>query len=171
VPTNFTVPRCELKLIRVPIGGRWVSMVKRVDRAGKGNSANVQQIPSRALSLEPIRSPSGSRFRFLCHVLCHHSQEHATHCCPLSSTEDNRNCPPHDVYCCWVVRGMFASSPELPPLTHVSQPTVKFDSTGTLRTYTLNRPKKMNALDESMLSALRPKIEVGSRLCSTFFPY
>jgi hypothetical protein len=40
------------------------------------------------------------------------------------------------------------------------QPTVKFESNSSLRTYILNRPLKLNALDEPMLSALRPKIEV-----------
>lgn len=40
------------------------------------------------------------------------------------------------------------------------QPTVKFESNSSLRTYILNRPSKLNALDEPMLSALRPKIEV-----------
>ena len=40
------------------------------------------------------------------------------------------------------------------------QPTVKFESVSALRTFTLNRPKKLNALDEQMLSILRPKIEV-----------
>lgn len=37
---------------------------------------------------------------------------------------------------------------------------MKFESTGSLRTYILNRPEKLNALDENMLSILRPKIEV-----------
>ncbi|KAF9527023.1 3-hydroxyisobutyryl-CoA hydrolase [Crepidotus variabilis] len=47
--------------------------------------------------------------------------------------------------------------------------TVKFESTGSLRTYVLNRPAKLNALDESMLSILRPKIEEWNRseLCGT----
>lgn len=40
------------------------------------------------------------------------------------------------------------------------QPTVKFESVSSLRTYILNRPEKLNALDDQMLSILRPKIEV-----------
>lgn len=35
-----------------------------------------------------------------------------------------------------------------------------FDSEFALRTYILNRPKKLNALDDDMLHTLRPKIEV-----------
>ncbi|KIM49385.1 hypothetical protein M413DRAFT_438570 [Hebeloma cylindrosporum] len=47
--------------------------------------------------------------------------------------------------------------------------TVKFESNSSLRTYILNRPSKLNALDEPMLSALRPKIEEwsASDLCGT----
>ena len=37
---------------------------------------------------------------------------------------------------------------------------MKFESTGSLRTYILNRPGKLNALDENMIALLRPKIEV-----------
>ncbi|KAF8798139.1 3-hydroxyisobutyryl-CoA hydrolase [Phlegmacium glaucopus] len=49
------------------------------------------------------------------------------------------------------------------------QPTVKFESVSSLRTYTLNRPQKLNALDDQMLSILRPKIEEWSTsdLCGT----
>ncbi|CAA7271582.1 unnamed protein product [Cyclocybe aegerita] len=49
------------------------------------------------------------------------------------------------------------------------EPTVLFESNGSLRTYILNRPKKLNALDEPMLSILRPKIEEwsASDLCGT----
>ncbi|KAI0957747.1 hypothetical protein AcW1_006038 [Taiwanofungus camphoratus] len=36
---------------------------------------------------------------------------------------------------------------------------VLFKSDGCLRTYILNRPKKLNALDESMIDTIRPKIE------------
>jgi len=42
------------------------------------------------------------------------------------------------------------------------EPTVKFESISSLRIYTLNRPKKLNALDDEMLSLLRPKIEEWS---------
>jgi 3-hydroxyisobutyryl-CoA hydrolase len=47
--------------------------------------------------------------------------------------------------------------------------TVKFESNSSLRTYILNRPAKLNALDDEMLSALRPKIEEwsASDLCGT----
>ena len=37
---------------------------------------------------------------------------------------------------------------------------MKFESRGSSRTYILNRPAKLNALDENMLLLLRPKIEV-----------
>lgn len=40
------------------------------------------------------------------------------------------------------------------------QSTVLFESNLAVRTYALNRPSKLNALDEPMLSLLRPKIEV-----------
>ncbi|KAF9052830.1 3-hydroxyisobutyryl-CoA hydrolase [Panaeolus papilionaceus] len=51
----------------------------------------------------------------------------------------------------------------------VEEPTVKFESNASLRTYILNRPSKLNALDEQMLSLLRPKIEEwsSSELCGT----
>ncbi|KAF8911054.1 3-hydroxyisobutyryl-CoA hydrolase [Gymnopilus junonius] len=47
--------------------------------------------------------------------------------------------------------------------------TVLFESNSTLRAYVLNRPLKLNALNDSMLSALRPKIEEWSisDLCGT----
>ncbi|KAF9482807.1 3-hydroxyisobutyryl-CoA hydrolase [Pholiota conissans] len=63
-----------------------------------------------------------------------------------------------------------ASAPQvcrrLPPTT---PDTVLFESNGSLRTYILNRPSKLNALDEPMLSLLRPKIEEwsASDLCGT----
>jgi hypothetical protein len=50
----------------------------------------------------------------------------------------------------------------LPPSRSVSnppQPTVLFESHSSLRKFILNRPRKLNALDEEMLSLLRPKIE------------
>ncbi|KAF8892439.1 3-hydroxyisobutyryl-CoA hydrolase [Infundibulicybe gibba] len=48
-------------------------------------------------------------------------------------------------------------------------PSVMFESHLAVRTYILNRPKKLNALDETMLSILRPKIEEwsASELCGT----
>ncbi|KAF8163438.1 3-hydroxyisobutyryl-CoA hydrolase [Crassisporium funariophilum] len=57
-----------------------------------------------------------------------------------------------------------SSSSTVPP-----EPTVQFQSVSSLRTYILNRPSKLNALDEPMLSTLRPKIEEWSTsdLCGT----
>ncbi|KAJ7137776.1 3-hydroxyisobutyryl-CoA hydrolase [Mycena epipterygia] len=46
-----------------------------------------------------------------------------------------------------------------PPSGADTEPSVKFESTLALRTYALNRPKKLNALDDDMLNLLRPKIE------------
>jgi len=45
---------------------------------------------------------------------------------------------------------------------------VKFESTSALRRYVLNRPSKLNALNEPMLTLLRPKIEEwnNSDLCN-----
>jgi 3-hydroxyisobutyryl-CoA hydrolase len=40
------------------------------------------------------------------------------------------------------------------------QSPVLFESNLAVRTYILNRPRKLNALNEPMLSLLRPKIEV-----------
>ena len=40
------------------------------------------------------------------------------------------------------------------------QPKALFESNLAMRLYALNRPDKLNALDENMLSLLRPKIEV-----------
>ena len=36
-----------------------------------------------------------------------------------------------------------------------------FESNGSVRSYILNRPKKLNALDTTMLGLLRPKIQVS----------
>lgn len=59
--------------------------------------------------------------------------------------------------------------PAPPPIAHspwIYQPPVVFESNLALRSYILNRPLKLNALDEPMLSLLRPKIEVTeSRNC------
>lgn len=53
--------------------------------------------------------------------------------------------------------------------TTASEPSVLFESNNSLRTYILNRPKKLNALDEPTLKLLRPKIEEwnSSDLCGT----
>lgn len=40
-----------------------------------------------------------------------------------------------------------------------------FESNLAVRTYILNRPLKLNALDEPMLTLLRPKIEVSKLEC------
>jgi 3-hydroxyisobutyryl-CoA hydrolase len=40
------------------------------------------------------------------------------------------------------------------------QPTVLFETNLALRNYILNRPKKLNALDESMITLLRSQVEV-----------
>ncbi|THH06710.1 hypothetical protein EW145_g3897 [Phellinidium pouzarii] len=47
------------------------------------------------------------------------------------------------------------------------EPTVLFESHGALRRYILNRPKKLNALDGTMIDALHPKIQEwgASELC------
>jgi len=49
------------------------------------------------------------------------------------------------------------------------EPTVLFESNNSMRTYVLNRPGKLNALDVPMLDLLRPKIEEwnSSDLCGT----
>lgn len=48
----------------------------------------------------------------------------------------------------------------------IHQVPVLFESNLSVRTYILNRPKKLNALDEPMLNILKPKIEV--RACTKF---
>lgn len=40
------------------------------------------------------------------------------------------------------------------------QPSVQFETNLALRSYALNRPKKLNALDESMIALLRQQVEV-----------
>ncbi|KAF8205722.1 3-hydroxyisobutyryl-CoA hydrolase [Mycena galopus ATCC 62051] len=46
-----------------------------------------------------------------------------------------------------------------PPPDAEAEPVVRFESTLGLRTFALNRPKKLNALNDEMLNLLRPKIE------------
>ncbi|KAF8201787.1 3-hydroxyisobutyryl-CoA hydrolase [Pholiota molesta] len=64
---------------------------------------------------------------------------------------------------------IMAASTSAPASEPSQQPTVLFESNGSLRTYILNRPEKLNALDENMLNTLRPKIEEwsASDLCGT----
>jgi 3-hydroxyisobutyryl-CoA hydrolase len=46
-------------------------------------------------------------------------------------------------------------------MTHqTEQSPILFETNLALRTYILNRPDKLNALDETMLNILRPQIEV-----------
>ncbi|KLO19153.1 3-hydroxyisobutyryl-coenzyme A hydrolase [Schizopora paradoxa] len=47
------------------------------------------------------------------------------------------------------------------------EPPVLFEENGSIRRYILNRPKKLNALDEPMINLLRPKLEQweNSELC------
>ena len=55
-----------------------------------------------------------------------------------------------------------SSSPSPPRGGAPDEPPVLFESNGSVRTYVLNRPAKLNALDEPMLNILRPQIEVRS---------
>lgn len=42
----------------------------------------------------------------------------------------------------------------------IVKPTLLFEANGCVRRYILNRPKKLNALDLSMIRGLGPKIKV-----------
>ncbi|KAJ7681777.1 3-hydroxyisobutyryl-CoA hydrolase [Mycena rosella] len=55
-----------------------------------------------------------------------------------------------------------------PPSDAEAEPVVRFESTLALRTFTLNRPRKLNALNGEMLNLLRPKIEEwnNAELCN-----
>lgn len=53
--------------------------------------------------------------------------------------------------------------------TDSNQPPVLFESNLAVRTYILNRPQVHNVLDESMLTLLRPKIEVRGTSSNTWF--
>ncbi|CDO73582.1 hypothetical protein BN946_scf185014.g52 [Trametes cinnabarina] len=52
-----------------------------------------------------------------------------------------------------------ASTPSRPRVDAPDEDPVLFESNGPVRTYVLNRPKKLNALNEPMLNLLRPQIE------------
>lgn len=57
-----------------------------------------------------------------------------------------------------------AGSSSKPRVEPPDEAPVLFESNGSVRTYVLNRPKKLNALNEPMLNILRPQIEVRLRL-------
>ncbi|KDR81742.1 hypothetical protein GALMADRAFT_135147 [Galerina marginata CBS 339.88] len=65
--------------------------------------------------------------------------------------------------------GQHMMSTTTTPSNQSSEPTVLFESNSSTRTYILNRPGKLNALNDNMLSTLRPKIEEWSTsdLCGT----
>lgn len=48
-------------------------------------------------------------------------------------------------------------------MIRMAQPAVQFESNLALRCYALNRPTKLNALDESMIALLRNQVEVRDR--------
>jgi hypothetical protein len=49
-----------------------------------------------------------------------------------------------------------------------TKPPVQFETNLALRSYVLNRPKKLNALDESMITLLRKQVEVRHRQGSVY---
>ena len=53
-----------------------------------------------------------------------------------------------------------STNPSRVRVTPPDEDPVLFESNGSMRTYILNRPKKLNALNEPMLNILRPQIEV-----------
>lgn len=133
-----------------------------------GNRGNIKAAASRGSALGDWRVsravPSFSMQRgFRNSQACSHadfyflSERHVSKWSSCS-TEDTGHLQTHDVNCRF--RGELLVRPDNPPCSSKRQPTVLFESHSSLRKFTLNRPKKLNALDEPMLALLRPKIEV-----------
>ncbi|KAJ7632999.1 3-hydroxyisobutyryl-coenzyme A hydrolase isoform 1 [Roridomyces roridus] len=67
-----------------------------------------------------------------------------------------------------IARHMSDVAGSKPPSGAEAEPVVRFESTLALRNFILNRPKKLNALNDEMLALLRPKIEEwdNAELCN-----